>query len=133
MYMTMTADDCLKRLAELADSSRSRIEALKKENDRLRSEAYKDEELARMKKERDEALADLRRGFGVYEEEEDAIRAWTERHDAEVHRADTVEKRIRLGGVSGGRFTYSFIPTGLGTIGKIRCSCGAEFLFRDLI
>ena len=132
MLMTMTADDCLKRLAEYVDSSKSRIEYLMKENERLRSEAYKDEELARMKKERDEAVKELSGGFGITEAEHDAINAWMTEHDRTVHHADTIEKRIRLGGVSGGRFTYTFVPTGLGTVGEVRCSCGKKFCFRDL-
>jgi hypothetical protein len=32
----------------------------------------------------------------------------------------------KYAGAIGGRWTYSFTPTGLGTVIKIRCGCGAE-------
>ena len=30
-------------------------------------------------------------------------------------------------------YKYTFIPTGIGTIGEIQCSCGETFTFQDLI
>ena len=36
------------------------------------------------------------------------------------------------GGAIGGTFTYEFIPTSIGTIGTIKCTCGDSFTFEDL-
>ena len=32
----------------------------------------------------------------------------------------------------GGKYIYKFVPTSIGTIGKVVCSCGEEFTFQDL-
>ena len=34
-------------------------------------------------------------------------------------------------GAIGGRLTFSFTPTGLGTITKVKCACGEEVDFSD--
>lgn len=34
-------------------------------------------------------------------------------------------------GAIGGRFTYSFTPTAIGTIEKLICACGKEFDLTD--
>lgn len=28
---------------------------------------------------------------------------------------------------------HAFVPTSIGTIGTVKCSCGAEFTFQDLV
>ena len=101
------------------------IEALRKQNAYLNSEHYKDEELARMKKELDEAKADLNRGFGITEEEAKAIRDWEFIHSKAVHDGS-------YGGAIGGLYEYVFTPTSIGVIGVVRCHCGAEFCFEDI-
>ena len=151
------ADDCLKRLAELANILADRIDVLENENERLKSGVVKDEELTERIKElekenerlksgvfrdeildkallqRDRALAALGSGFRMTDKERSETRRWIDEHDAAVHHADTPEKRTRLYGHFGGRITYSFVPTCLGTIGTVRCSCGAEFRFKDVV
>lgn len=111
---------------------KSRIKCLEEENKKLKDEAYKDKELARMKEERDTAIKNADRGFPIYEREQKAINTWIEKHDAEVHHAKSLKERLRLEGVSGGRHKYIFVPTAIGTVGKIQCSCGETFIFRDL-
>ncbi|MBR2135444.1 MAG: hypothetical protein IJ855_04400 [Bacteroidales bacterium] len=121
------------------DSQSETILALKDENERLRSENYKDSELAQMKKKLAEmentvanTLRDSRRGFPIAESEERAIHAWMEKHEADAHGAATTRARLQLQGVSGGRYSYRFCPTGIGTSGVVRCVCGAEFEFRRI-
>ena len=133
MYISANPEECLNRLSECIRSFRTQIDYLQTENAKIKSEKYKDEELAEMKRELDEAREALRRGFELRESECKAIEGWKREHEEKEHGAKTVEQRIRLQGVSGGRYSYEFVPTGIGTIGKVRCSCGAEFCFRDLI
>lgn len=102
------------------------------ENARLRDEHYKDELVKRYEKKLEEMKADCRRGFPISAQEDSEICAWQKKHEAEVHGLDTLEKRARAQGVSGGRYTYEFTPTTLGVFGCVRCVCGAEFEFQDL-
>ena len=100
-------------LQEVYDHYRSVVntnEYLRKENERLKSDLYKDEELSKMKSEYDKMKSDYYRGFPISEEEDKKINEWIEKQ---------MEKVPGIGGTSGGRFTYQFTPTGLGTAGTI--------------
>ena len=88
-------------------------------------------------KKKDEQIAELRQGlreyqhkeflvseFGFSEEEMAEADKWTEEHYKETkHR----------GGAAGGNFSYVIIPTGLGIIKEVKCSCGASHTIQDLI
>lgn len=52
---------------------------------------------------------------------------WIKKHNLKKHGSETV-----YCGAIGGGMTYIFTPTSIGTVGKIRCSCGEEFCFRNL-
>lgn len=69
---------------------------------------------------------ELANGFGITNEEWEAIHKWQHEHVKEVHSG------ISYSGAIGGRWTYIFTPTSLGDIGTVKCSCGAEFTFREL-
>lgn len=97
---------------------------LRKENERLKSETYKDEELSKIKSEYDKMKSDYYRGFPISEEEDKKINEWIEKQ---------MEKVPGIGGASGGRFTYQFTPTGLGTAGTIIDGfTGDKFTFQEL-
>lgn len=102
-----------------------RNEYLRNENARLKDEAYKDEELAKMKESHDKMSEDYYRGFPISEEEDKKIKKWEDK---------MIETHPGNGGAIGGRFRYEFIPTGVGTIGTvIDTFTGGRFNFRDLI
>ena len=109
-----------------------RIEYLEKQNQKLRDEKYKDNELLRMEAELKAMKEDYYRGFPISEEEQKSIREWMDKHDEEVHRARTLDDKLKLAGCCGGRYTYEFTPTSIGTIGTVKCGCGAEFTFQDI-
>ena len=46
---------------------------------------------------------------------------WKKEHDKTCKFADLMNQ-----GAIGGRFTYSFTPTGLGCIVTVKCGCGEE-------
>lgn len=71
-------------------------------------------------------------GSAIGEKEQASIDAWKKKHDEEVHGYDTFGKRLKAEGVSGGRYSYHFVPTSIGTSGVIKCNCGAEFEFREI-
>ena len=123
--------ECLAFIEEESAKKDRIIDFLRRRNEYIESEKYKNEELSRMKQEVESMRKSYYRGFPISEEEEAAIEAWKIKHDEEAHGITTFEQQLKAEGVSGGRYTYIFVPTAIGTFGKIRCSCGAEFEFTD--
>ena len=48
-------------------------------------------------------------------------------HNLKKHGSETIYY-----GAIGGGMTYIFTPTSIGTVCKVKCSCGEEFCFREL-
>ena len=120
-------EDIKKTLQQVYDHYRSvcnRNDYLKKEIEKVKSEKYADEELSRLKSEYDKIKSDYYRGFPISEEEDKNIKEWLKNQQ---------EKNPGSGGTAGGRFTYRFTPTGLGTSGTIIDGfTGDEFTFQAL-
>lgn len=119
--------DIKKVLQELYDHYRSvvnRNEYLLKENERLKSDAYKDEELRKMKERYDSMKDGYYRGFPISEEENKKINKWI----------DKIVKKYPAGKATiSGRYTYIFFPTSIGVSGKIKDNIsGEEFEFQEL-
>ena len=120
-------------LSNCFDSIEAHINQLQEQKDKLqqelsvlketKEELWKDKEIQKMKAERDSAIEDLNRGFGISEEEYKNLREWKQKHYTQHY----------LGGTIGGQYTYEFIPTSIGTIGTIKCSCGASFDFQKIL
>ena len=127
-----TIQDCIDGILIRHNDALDKISRLEETNKKLRSEHYKDEELQKMKQEVKDIKDDYYRGFPITKEEEEAIDKWKRQHEEEVHCLHTLEDRLRAGGTIGGSYHYEFIPTSIGTIGKVVCSCGEEFVFCDL-
>ena len=120
-------EDIKKTLQQVYDHYRSvcnRNDYLKKEIEKVKSEKYADEELSRLKSAYDKMKSDYYRGFPISEEEDKNIKEWIKNQQ---------KKNPGIGGAAGGRFTYKFTPTGLGTSGTITDSfTGDEFTFQEL-
>lgn len=120
-------EDIKKTLQQVYDHYRSvcnRNDYLKKEIEKVKSEKYADEELSRLKSAYDKMKSDYYRGFPISEEEDKNIKEWIKNQQ---------KKNPGIGGAAGGRFTYKFTPTGLGTSGTIIDSfTGDEFTFQEL-
>ena len=125
-------DDALRAIKVRVKNNEETIERLREENLRLKEETYKDNELSYMKKELIRIRADYNRGFPISKEENKKIEAWKRKHLAEAHGAKTSTERLEVSGAIGGTFKYEFTPTSIGVIGKVKCSCGAEFTFQEL-
>ena len=125
-------DEALKAIKVRNMHDQDRIRYLEEENKKLKEKNYKDEELSTMKMKLDRMQKDYYRGFPISEEEQDRIEEWMNKHDKEVHNAHTLNEKLRLDGCCGGRYSYHFVPTSIGTIGTVKCSCGAEFTFQDM-
>ena len=120
-------DDIKKTLQQVYDHYRivcNRNNYLTKEIEKVKSEKYADEELSKLKSEYDKMKSDYYRGFPISEEEDKNINEWIKKQQ---------EKNPGSGGTAGGRFTYRFTPTGLGTVGTIIDGfTGDEFTFQEL-
>lgn len=123
--------ELIKELKNRFDKQEDRIKYLEERNKKLQKENWAEEKCQKMENRYNAMLSEYYRGFPISEEEQEKITAWKKQHDLEKHHADTLDKRVRLDGVSGGRFKYIFIPTSLGTLGYIQCNCGEKFCFRD--
>ena len=110
-----------------------RIRRLEKENNDLKNHSYKDKELAAMRNELNKMKSEYYRGFPISEDKENKINEWIEKHEREVHGIKTYADKLSRHGCCGGSYTYEFIPTSIGTLGTVRCSCGAKFTFQDMV
>ena len=121
MWLSGTMKNALQEVYDHYRSVTLQNEYLRKENERLKSEAYKDEELAKMKKEYDKLSADYYRGFPISEEEQKTIAEW-------------IKSRPEINeGAIGGRYTYQFTPTSIGVIGTITDTFTKEkFTFQEM-
>lgn len=106
------------------------ISILREDNRKLREEYDKDEEINKLKQELKEAKEDCRRGFSISEEEWERIKNWQREHNENDHGFKTLEQKLAAEGCCGGRYRYEFVPTSIGTIGTVVCSCGARFQFQ---
>ena len=102
----------------------ARIEHLEKENKKLKSDAYKDEELAKMKSEYDRMKEDYFLGFPISKEQREKIKEW---------QGKIIDKYPTGKTAIGGRFKYIFYPTSIGTSGEIKDNISGEvFEFQKL-
>lgn len=125
-------EDAVRAILCRNERNLNRIEQLEAENKKLKDKAWKDKKLQEMKEQLDQMRADYYRGFPISEQDMASINRWKKKHDAEAHGLTTDTLRVKAGGVSGGRYSYHFVPTSLGTSGIVRCSCGAEFEFQEI-
>ncbi len=88
---------------------------VRKENEKLKSEHYKEEELSKLSEEVNSLRRRLFRGFELTKEEDEQITNWAFNHDC-------LRPMLK----------YEFTPTGIGIVGVVSCSCGKKFTFRDL-
>ena len=119
-------DDFFENIKYLIKTTKNRNDYLAEENRKLKDEAYKDNEIIKLKEENEKLWKENRRGFSISEEEQNLIDKWRENHNAEKHKS-------KGAGAIGGRFSFVFTPTSIGTVGKIKCSCGEEYVFKDLM
>lgn len=114
----------LKNIIATVESLSDDVTRLRVENQALKSENYKDEELARLKESlnsKDELIRKLYgRTFVIDDDEQEKIDEFKAKHN---HGS---------AGAIGGQYSYTFTPTSIGTVGTITCSCGESFDFSNL-
>ena len=91
------------------------------ENKSLKSEQYKDAELAKLKSEIDRLRRILNQSFTVYEREKESIEKWYNEHRNKMHNGRNFE------------YVYEFTPTAIATLGIVFVPLAAEKLDRKLL
>ena len=119
-------DTCINSLKEIYTRQSNIISLLKTENKKLKEERNKDEYIQHLLNRIKELESRVIFDFSISKEEEIAIEEWKRNHINEKHDGNS------YCGAIGGRFTYEFTPTSLGDIGSIKCSCGDEFIFKEI-
>lgn len=115
-------DTICNSIKELVDSADRRAQRANTELEKLLNEKWKDEELQEMKAKLAEMKASYYQGFPISDSEDEAIKNWKDQHYTNQHNAPDMTSRIQMQGVSGGLFTYIFLPTSIGTSGTCRCN-----------
>lgn len=101
-------------------------QAVEEENDALKSNVWKDEQLRSMKEQRDRMLKDYQRGFPISEDEQERINNWATRHRRLYH---PTNGNVKYDGCS---IVYEFSPTSLGTVGTAYCEQCMRKLRKEL-
>ena len=114
-----SSKEIIDNILNLENYYQGRIESLKKTNEKLQDEHYKDEQLTILKKERDDALMAARNGFSIPQEKYDKAMEWRQQHEHNQH--DVPLEEYAYHGAIGGGYTFSFSPTSIGVFATYTC------------
>ena len=109
-----TIETKIEDLKQMLLSLENNNNRLQKRFNEIYEEKWKDNELMEMKQKMERAIRERSYGFPLTEEERNRSYDWQRKHDSEVH-----ANPEGYHGASGGGFSYTFYPTGLGTT----CDC----------
>lgn len=123
---SLDADGAVEAVKYWLDHYKQNWEDALEQARKLREEYDKDEEVTQLKKHIESLEEEIRIGFPITKEENEKIREWQQKHTKEKHGGNSYS------GAIGGDYTYKFIPTSIGTIGTVKCSCGEEFCFQEI-
>lgn len=124
--------ECFQDIENILNEKDEQIKKLQEEVNQLKDEHYKDEKLIELQNNLKRIKDDSLRGFPISEEEKKSIEEWKMKHLKKMH-WDKKNNTSQSVGAIGGRFTYRFIPTGIGVIGEIECTCGEKFCFQEIL
>ena len=116
----------IKEIVSIVEAQDVVITSQREEINFLKNKYDENEEIKELKRRlREESYKNLN-GFPITEEEVKAIEEWKVKHEKEAHNGSS------YAGAIGGRYSYHFVPTSIGTSGTIKCICGAEFEFQEI-
>ena len=115
-------EDICQDLKALVEDLQDEKQYLQDKLDTISSEKWRDEELQKLKEERDRIRQDSYRGFPISEKEMKAIKEWQYNHDVEQHGLLTETDRLRSKEAIGGSYAFDFVGTSIGTFGSCYCS-----------
>ena len=115
------AEEAITEITDIIHGLMKQNDALKQENEQLKSEHYKDEEIARLKEQIKLQQEAMTYGFPITKERYEKIMELCKKHEWEKH-----------GRKGNGYFNYCFAETEIGTFGWAKCcDCGEEIKFLE--
>lgn len=106
---------------------------LEEENQRLRDEKYKDEELQRLETRIKDLERKLMLGFPISDDEWEKLQEWQHVHNEKHFPSTNGKKAMTKIAMVGVPYVYTFHPTHLGTVGTCKCGiCSEEFEFQSI-
>lgn len=123
-----------KRIDDLTQIFKSQADIIERQSkmiNRLESEHYKDDKIRELQEQIRDLRSEPNTMFHTSPDEWQKIDEWIDKHTKEKH-WDSARNRPAPSGIIGGRYSYEFTPTSIGTIGVIKCTCGDEFTFKNL-
>lgn len=123
---SLDANGAVEAVKYWLDHYKQSLEDAQEQVRKLREEYDRDEEVTQLKKRIELLEEESRNGFPITKEENEKIREWQQEHVKEKHKGNS------YAGAIGGNYTYEFVPTSIGTIGTVKCSCGEEFCFQEI-
>lgn len=132
--MILSLQECLHGIEVRYNKICAENVKLKNENEKLKNGYFELEYIKKCKDEIQELneILSQKHFFDISEDEQQRIDDWCKKHDEEKHGADYKNNKFRYGGAIGGAYTYCFTPTSIGVIGSIKCTCGDEYIFREI-
>lgn len=122
-FKNLVFEDCLVKLKNAHDEDMLTIKVLTEQNEELKSEHYKDEEIQRLQQKIESMEKDLNRGFPISEEGQKKIDEWFVQHLKQKHDSN---RHID--------YIYKFVKTHLGIYGSVKCNrCGEIFTFQMMV
>ena len=115
------AEEAITEITDIIHGLMKQNDALKQENEQLKSEYYKDEEITRLKEQIKLQQEAMTYGFPITKERYEKIMELCKKHEWEKH-----------GRKGNGYFNYCFAETEIGTFGWAKCcDCGEEIKFLE--
>ena len=115
------AEEAITEITDIVHGLMKQNDALKQENEQLKSEYYKDEEITRLKEQIKLQQEAMTYGFPITKERYEKIMELCKKHEWEKH-----------GRKGNGYFNYCFAETEIGTFGWAKCcDCGEEIKFLE--
>lgn len=115
------AEEAIADITNIIHGLMKQNDALKQENEQLKSEHYKDKEITRLKEQIKLQQEAMTYGFPITKERYEKIMELCKKHEWEKH-----------GRKGNGYFNYCFAETEIGTFGWAKCcDCGEEIKFLE--
>lgn len=128
---TKDPHQCLRDVEDYIDGLEKSLQTSYEINKKLKNGIYEKELIKDLEQQIKELKEKPKHAFTYTEDEYLSIQEWMNKHDKEKH-WDEKNNCSASAGAIGGRYIYEFIPTSIGVIGTIKCTCGASFVFTDL-
>ena len=115
------AEEAINEITDILHKIQKQNDALRQENEQLKSEHYKDEEIVRLNDRIKQLEEETLYGYPITKEQHEKIMEIQTKHELEKHGRKGI-----------GYFNYRFSDTSIGTFGWMECcDCKEEIMFLE--